>query len=207
MSTIIAHFTSLAYELARAILEGVDNVEKRMLKVSKSSAMAMIQDWPTIVAEAKPLQESLARQVLIIPLERQVKTIAGIDAAFVGQEIIAAVAVFDYASLTLIEESHARLAIPFPYVPGYLSFREGPAFIAAIERLSCRPDLFIVDGQGIAHPRGVGIASFLGVLLQCPTIGSAKSRLVGETRSRHRPAGRGLRWSTTTILWGCAAHQ
>ncbi len=151
-----------------------------MDRLPKPRATALMKNWPTTVAEAKPLQESLARQVLITPLEQKVKTIAGVDAAFVGQEIIAAVAVFDYASLTLIEESHARLATPFPYIPGYLSFREGPAFIAAIERLSCRPDLLIVDGQGIAHPRRLGIASFLGVLLHCPTIGSAKSRLVGE---------------------------
>jgi deoxyribonuclease V len=154
-------------------------MEKQMLKIPKPLTTQLLQNWPTTVAEARPLQESLAQQVLIAPLERDIKSIAGVDAAFIGREIIAAVAVFDYPSLTLIEESHARLPITFPYVPGYLSFREGPAFIAAIERLSCRPDLFIVDGQGIAHPRRLGIASFLGVLLQCPTIGSAKSRLVG----------------------------
>lgn len=151
-----------------------------MERLPKPPATALMQNWPTTIAEVKPLQERLAQQVLITPLRNKVTTIAGVDAAFVGKEIIAAVTVFDYSSLALIEECHARLAIPFPYVPGYLSFREGPAFIAAIEKLSRRPDLFIIDGQGIAHPRRLGIASFLGVILQCPTIGCAKSRLVGE---------------------------
>jgi deoxyribonuclease V len=69
---------------------------------------------------------------------------------------------------------------PFPYIPGYLSFREAPAIFSAMEKLSLLPDLLIVDGQGIAHPRRIGIASFLGVLLGLPTIGCAKSRLVGK---------------------------
>lgn len=136
--------------------------------------------WPTTIEEAKPIQERLARQVRLVPLNGAPATVAGVDAAFSGQNIVAAVVVFDYASLTMIEEAHVVMETPFPYVPGYLSFREAPALLAAIERLSRIPDLFIVDGQGIAHPRRLGIASFLGVLLDRPAIGSAKSRLVGE---------------------------
>ena len=136
--------------------------------------------WPATVAEAKPLQERLARQVRLVPLGREPATVAGVDAAFAGDRIVAAATLFAFPSLEPLETANAVLPFSFPYVPGYLSFREAPAFIAALERLSRRPDLLIVDGQGIAHPRRLGIASFLGVLLDLPAIGSAKSRLVGE---------------------------
>lgn len=137
-------------------------------------------NWPTNVEGARPLQESLAKEVRIAPLDREITTIAGVDAAFSGERIIAAVAVFDFKTLSLLDEAHAVMETHFPYIPGYLSFREAPAILSAIERLSHIPDLFIVDGQGIAHPRRIGIASFLGVLMDLPTIGCAKSRLVGE---------------------------
>lgn len=136
--------------------------------------------WPRTLAEAKPLQERLARQVRLTPLPGAIRTVAGIDAAFVGDRIVAAATLFDYRTLDFLAAAHAVREVTFPYIPGYLSFREAPAFLAALEQLPARPDLVIVDGQGIAHPRRLGIASFLGVLLALPTIGSAKSRLVGE---------------------------
>ncbi|KAF0218494.1 MAG: deoxyribonuclease [Geobacteraceae bacterium] len=137
-------------------------------------------NWPTNVEEAKPIQESLAHEVRLAPLEKEITTIAGVDAAFSGELIIAAVSLFDFNTLSLLDETHAIMETPFPYIPGYLSFREAPAILSAIEKLSHPPDLFIVDGQGIAHPRRIGIASFLGVLMKLPTIGCAKSRLVGK---------------------------
>ncbi|RII26713.1 MAG: endonuclease V [Geobacter sp.] len=121
----------------------------------------------------------MAGRVRLTTLACTPSTIGGVDAAYANGQTVAAAVVYDYPALTLREEVVAALPTTFPYVPGYLSFREGPAILAAINKLTTLPDLFIVDGQGIAHPRGIGIATFLGVLLGRPTIGSAKSRLVG----------------------------
>jgi deoxyribonuclease V len=137
-------------------------------------------EWPTTIAEARRIQENLSARVALSPLRTRVTTVAGVDAAYVGGMTVAAAALYDLETLACIEEAHHVEPTPFPYVPGYLSFREGPAMIGAIEKLHRKPDLLMVDGQGIAHPRRLGIASFLGVLLAMPTIGCAKSRLVGE---------------------------
>lgn len=149
-------------------------------------------EWPTTIAEARSFQESLSAKVTLSPLRTTVKTVAGVDASYSGTKTVAAVALYDLETLSCIEESHHVEATRFPYVPGYLSFREGPAMIAAIAALHDKPDLIVVDGQGIAHPRRLGIASFLGVMLEIPAIGCAKSRLVGEYREP--PPGKG-EWS------------
>ncbi|HEY6007765.1 MAG TPA: endonuclease V [Geobacteraceae bacterium] len=138
--------------------------------------------WPSTVAAARTIQEDLARQVRIVPLDVTPRTVAGVDAAYRGGLTVAAAALFDCITLEPLGEAHAEVATTFPYVPGYLSFREGEAILAAIAGLPCPPDIILADGQGIAHPRRFGIASFLGVLLQKPAIGCAKSRLVGEYR-------------------------
>ena len=138
--------------------------------------------WPTTVADARPIQEELARRVRLVSLATPPLTVAGVDAAYRSGRTVAAAVLFDCVSLTPVEEAHASIATKFPYVPGYLSFREGEAILTAISRLSRPPDIVLVDGQGIAHPARFGIASFLGVLLDRPTIGCAKSRLVGEYR-------------------------
>lgn len=106
---------------------------------------------------------------------------AGIDVAYGrrGGPVHAAAVLFDLATLTLVEQAEATLPAVFPYVPGLLSFREGPAAVAAIRSLSRRPDFLMCDGQGIAHPRRIGIASHLGLILDLPAIGVAKSRLIG----------------------------
>jgi deoxyribonuclease V len=93
------------------------------------------------------------------------------------------VAVLDYPGLALADQAVARVATRFPYVPGLLSFREIPAVLAAFERLRVPPDLILYDGQGIAHPRRFGIASHLGLVLDCPSIGVAKTRLIGAHRT------------------------
>ncbi|MCM2357058.1 MAG: deoxyribonuclease V [Geobacteraceae bacterium] len=149
-------------------------------------------EWPKTIAEARRFQESLSAKVTLSRLRTAVKTVAGVDAAYSGDKTVAAVALYDLKTLSCIEESHHVEATRFPYVPGYLSFREGPAMLAAIAALHEKPDIILVDGQGIAHPRRLGIASFLGVLLGMPAIGCAKSRLVGEYLEP--PAGRG-EWS------------
>ncbi|HSB34026.1 MAG TPA: deoxyribonuclease V [Nitrospirota bacterium] len=159
--------------------------------------------WPTTftIAEARELQIRLRKRVRITPLTKEPRYVAGVDAAFSAQEVFAAACLYRFPELDLVEECFAVRRLSFPYVPGYLAFREGPAIIAALERLSGRPDLILVDGQGIAHPRGVGIASSLGVLSGIPTIGCAKSRLIGVHDEPGRKKGdwAPLRFENKTI--------
>lgn len=140
----------------------------------------MSTPWPQDIAQAKKIQERLQTKVKIAALGKRPKFIAGVDAAFSDSHVFAAACLFSFPDLELIEEVIAAAVIHFPYIPGFLSFREGPALIQAVRRLKTKPDLILVDGQGIAHPRGIGIASHLGVLLDIPTVGCAKSRLIGE---------------------------
>jgi deoxyribonuclease V len=137
--------------------------------------------WPQTVAEARAIQESLHGRVITHDRLGPVRTVAGVDVGFEnGGEITrAAVVVLDFPGLTLQEQAMAREPTRFPYVPGYLSFREVPAVLAAIEKLQRKPDLLLCDGQGLAHPRRFGIACHLGLLTDIPSIGVAKSRLVG----------------------------
>jgi deoxyribonuclease V len=150
-------------------------VAKRSHGLGKKSLL-----WPDTIQEAKAIQLALKDKVKIIPLRKDLKFIAGVDAAFLEDKVIGVTSIFKYPELTHIEDAFAVTDIPFPYVPGFLSFREGPAIIEALKGLKIKPDIILVDGQGIAHPKGIGIASHLGVILDIPTIGCAKSRLVGE---------------------------
>lgn len=136
--------------------------------------------WPRDIRGAKALQESLRKSVRIEPLRRPPRLIAGADAAFSEDIVIAVISLFTYPDLIHIEDAIANVRSSFPYVPGFLSFKEGPAILESFERLKIKPELLLFDGQGIAHPRGIGIASHLGVMLNIPTIGCAKSRLIGE---------------------------
>ena len=144
-------------------------------------------DWPGSIAEARALQERLRARVVREGGPLRPRRIAGIDVHFSadrgdGQPGLtwAAIALVEAASLELVESVLAVRPTSFPYVPGYLSFREIPAVLAALSVLQHPPDLLMVDGQGIAHPRRIGIAAHLGVLVDLPTIGVAKSRLVGR---------------------------
>lgn len=133
-------------------------------------------------AEAVKLQVQLRSRVVREDAVGEIRTIAGVDVGFAehGRLTRAAVAVMSYPALQWRDEVTTTVPTTFPYVPGLLSFRELPAVLAAIEKLTVVPDLILCDGQGYAHPRRFGIASHLGVLLDRPTIGVAKSRLVGE---------------------------
>lgn len=135
-------------------------------------------------AEAVALQCKLAAQVREEALACPICTIAGADVAFTpdGKGVVAAVVVLRYDDFSVIERASAVVPLEFPYVPGLLSFREAPAILAAARRLSAVPDVLIVDGQGKAHPRRCGLACHVGVKLDWPTIGCAKSRLVGVHR-------------------------
>jgi deoxyribonuclease V len=149
----------------------------------------MMHDWPTTLEEAQAIQQHLRTQVIAHDDFGVVRTIAGVDAGYegdlqAGQAIArAAVVVLAYPSLQPLDYVVARRPAPFPYVPGFLSFREAPAVLAALDELHTHPDLLICDGQGIAHPRRVGIATHVGLLADIPSIGCAKSLLVG----RHDP--------------------
>ncbi len=130
--------------------------------------------------EALREQLALAKKIRLTPLERPPRYVAGVDCAFVEDKIIAVAVVFKVPELTCVEEKWVIEETEFPYIPGLLSFREGPALVSVIKRLSTKPDVILFDGQGIAHPRRVGIATHIGILLDVPTIGCAKSKLVGE---------------------------
>jgi deoxyribonuclease V len=164
-----------------------------------------LHNWNVTVKGAVELQKGLARQVRQQRFNKKLKTIAGIDCAFIPLEtvrscrpsgdsdtlsltgftadkknIIACIVVLSAKTFEIVETSYTVQAVNFPYIPGLLSFREAPACLAAIKKLTTTPDCFIVDGQGIAHPRRLGIASHLGLFLDVPTIGCAKSRLLGD---------------------------
>lgn len=141
-----------------------------------------LHDWNVTVKKAIELQKSLAGQVRVRRFNKKLKTIGGIDCAFTDDKknIIACAVIISAKTFEIIETSYTVQAVNFPYIPGLLSFREAPACLAAIEKLTITPDCFIVDGQGIAHPRRLGIASHLGLFLDVPTIGCAKSRLIGD---------------------------
>jgi len=140
-----------------------------------------LHSWNLSCSQAIDLQKRLASKVQFIPLKKPPKLIAGLDCAFTknGQKIIAAAVVVKLPDFELIETTTALRKITFPYIPGLLSFREAPACIAAVEKLKKEPDAFIIDGQGIAHPRRLGLAAHLGLFFDKPTIGCAKSRLTG----------------------------
>ena len=144
----------------------------------------MLHRWDLTPKEAMALQAELAGRVVHADRVGTVRRVAGVDVGFEdeGRVTRAAVAVLHYPGFTLAERAVVREPTRFPYIPGLLSFREAPAVLAAFERLRTPPDLVLYDGHGVAHPRRFGIASHVGLLLDTPTIGVAKTRLVGEHR-------------------------
>ncbi len=140
------------------------------------------EEWPTTVTEAVSIQEQLSGQVITEDRLGEVRHVAGVDVGFEADGTItrAAVAVLSFPELQLVDHAIARRPTTFPYIPGYLSFRELPAVLEALAQLNTAPDLLLCDGQGLAHPRRFGIACHLGVLANLPAIGVAKSLLVGK---------------------------
>lgn len=150
-----------------------------------------LHPWDIPPKEAIALQRELAGRVVIRPLARRPAIVAGADIALDGRrgEGIAAVIAYSYPDLEELERVTARGRLSYPYIPGLLSFREAPILLEAFAKLDLTPDVAIFDGQGIAHPRGLGLASHMGLWLRIPTVGCAKSRLVGEHAEPGRRRG------------------
>ncbi|MEQ8463663.1 deoxyribonuclease V [Coleofasciculus sp. E1-EBD-02] len=138
--------------------------------------------WTLTVEEATAIQNQLSREIITSDQLGEVKYVAGVDVGFEDNYAIsrAAVAVLSFPELQLIEQAIARRPTTFPYIPGFLSFREVPVVLDALSEIKITPDLILCDGQGIAHPRRFGLACHLGLLITVPTIGVAKSRLIGQ---------------------------
>jgi len=138
--------------------------------------------WNISLNEAKKLQNNLAQKIKIGRLSPNIKHVAGFDVSYLKEKniLIAGMVIIDYPSLNFCESFVITDQISFPYIPGYLSFREAPVLLKLIEKHHHLADIFIFDGHGIAHPRGLGIASHIGVLTNEPSIGCAKKKLVGE---------------------------
>jgi len=161
--------------------------------------LAVTHEWNVGTAEARQIQDELRAKWESADRLKKIRTVAGLDAAFVlkgsqalrakrgrwnvlrnANRAIAAVVVYEYPEMKEVERAHAEVRLEFPYVPGYLSFREIPALLATLGKLQRVPDLLFCDGQGYAHPRRMGLATHLGILLDRPTIGCAKSILIGR---------------------------
>jgi len=163
-------------------------------------------DWPLHHAhpwdlpedEALALQKQLRQFVRSEPLDlAALRWVGGIDVSAREDQLRAGVVVYDCAQGRVVDRAAAEGPAPIPYKPGFLSFREIPRILEALPRLRVRPQVFLVDGHGIAHPRHMGIAAHLGVLLDWPTIGVAKSRLVGHLPRPLQPE----RGDAVPVLW------
>jgi deoxyribonuclease V len=141
-----------------------------------------LHPWDVNEREAIRIQEKLRTTISLTNSARNVRSIAGADVSYSkrGDEGIGAVVVLKYPGLEPIDEAFAKGKVSFPYIPGLLSFREAPLLIEVFQRLQRPPDVALYDGQGIAHPRSLGLASHMGLLLGLPSIGCAKQKLVGD---------------------------
>lgn len=139
----------------------------------------MLHPWKVNIKRAIEIQEGLRKRIILKQSLKPLEKIAAVDVAFFDDEAKAVVCIFNIADLRLIETKTVRGKIGFPYVPGLLTFREGPLILKAFEKIKTRPDIVLFDGQGTCHPRHMGIATHLGILLDIPSIGCAKSSLYG----------------------------
>ena len=153
--------------------------------------VAEIHPWAVSIQDAFQIQKELTRKLLFEDDTDDPALIAGVDVAFSRARdlLYAAIVVLDAETMQPVEVASAAQQPVFPYVPGLLTFREGPVVLQAYEKLKLDPDLVMFDGQGIAHPQGLGLAAHMGVILDKPSIGCAKSRLVGEFKEPKQKRG------------------
>lgn len=139
-----------------------------------------LHSWEVNPKEAIQIQLELKEKIKLKKSFDSVKKIAGADVSYFQNKMIAGVIIFEFPTLRMIERQSFVSLINFPYIPGLLTFREGPSLLSAFKKVKTEPDIILFDGQGIAHPRRMGIATHLGIFLDKPTIGCAKSRLCGQ---------------------------
>jgi deoxyribonuclease V len=144
--------------------------------------MNPLHSWNVSAEEAVQIQEALKERIILKNTFSKVKTIGGGDVAYSEARnlLFSAIAVLSFPNMEILDMATADGKIPFPYIPSLLSFREGPILIKTFQRLRLKPDVMIYDGQGIAHPRGMGLASHMGLWLNIPSIGCAKTPLLDE---------------------------
>jgi deoxyribonuclease V len=142
----------------------------------------VLHDWNLTLKQAMEVQSELKRDLIFIPFKKNINIAVGVDvsSAAGSDRVFAAAVVWDVITGRVVEVSTESGTAIFPYIPGFLAFRELPVIVRALEKIGCAADVIIVDGHGICHPRGLGIASHLGLMTDVPTIGCAKKRLVGE---------------------------
>jgi deoxyribonuclease V len=161
-----------------------------MTKRARPRTTGLVHRWDVDARSAVEIQQRLRNQLSLKDgfIFRNIRWIAGADVAYAtrGRAIFGAVVVLQFPQLVVAEEIRVKGAVKFPYVPGLLSFREAPVLLEACSLLKQRPDVILFDAQGIAHPRGFGLASHAGLLLGLPSVGCAKTRLVGK----YEPPGR-----------------
>ncbi len=160
-----------------------------------------LHPWTDDVKEAERLQEKHASMVITKPEKTSFRLVGGVDVAYSKRDntAFATVTVMKVPEMELLEKVRAQAEVTFPFVPGLFFFREGPVITKALSRLKFVPDVFIFDGHGIDHPRGIGMASHMGIMLEMPTIGCAKKLLVGKVD----PLGNGV-GDTAPIYFGNA---
>jgi deoxyribonuclease V len=154
-----------------------------------------LHSWDVAYADAVRIQESLREKLILKWTPGEITRVAGADVSYSREtgRLFAVVLVFSYPELDLLESRFTIGKTPFPYIPGLLTFREAPVLMRTFKKIETAPDLVVFDGQGIAHPRAMGLASHCGILLDVPTIGCAKNRLfgtygtVGERRGSYTP--------------------
>lgn len=147
--------------------------------------------WNISPAEAVKLQNELRKRLVLKNRLTEMRTVAGCDMAIdtKNELCIAGAVVLSFPDLEILETQYAVKPLNFPYIPGLLSFREAPALLAALEKVKTEPSMILFDGQGIAHPRGMGIASHMGLFLDRPSVGCGKSRLYGRFKEPALKAG------------------
>lgn len=141
-----------------------------------------LHSWEVSAQEARRIQREFAHRVQLCPLPSAIRLVAGADVSYhVGSDrVYAGVVVLQFPKLSVVEETTTAGTVSFPYIPGLLSFREAPVLLQAFRKVTQQPDVVLFDGQGIAHPCGMGIASHVGLFLDRPTVGCAKSWLTGR---------------------------